>query len=69
MALAVGAALTKVKGLPLREQGGAGLELLSRISLQYQITLLIGLSVAAAVGVSVYLGMSAVDETEETARG
>ncbi len=42
--------------------------LLNRISLQHRITLLIGLTVTVTVGVFVYLGASAVDDTEETAQ-
>ncbi len=39
-----------------------------RISLQHRITFLIGLTAAAAVAVFVYLGISAVDQTEDTAQ-
>ena len=42
--------------------------LLNRIGLQHRITILIGLSVIATVGVFVYLGTSAVGKTEETAQ-
>ncbi len=41
---------------------------MSRIGLQHRITLLIGLTVAGIVAVSVYVGMSAVNDTEETAQ-
>jgi signal transduction histidine kinase len=41
---------------------------LIRISLQHRLTVLIGLTAAAAVAVVVYLGISAVDQTEDTAR-
>jgi hypothetical protein len=42
--------------------------LLSRIGLQGRLTLFIGLTMAVTVGVSVYLGLFAVDETEESAQ-
>ncbi len=41
---------------------------LIRISLQHRITLLIGLTAAAAIAVFVHLGISAVDQTEDTAQ-
>ncbi len=47
---------------------GAIVQMLSGTSLHLRFTLLIGLTVAAIVGVSVYLGVSAVDDTEKTAQ-
>ena len=42
--------------------------LLSRIGLQGRLTLFISITMAVTVGVSVYLGLFAVDETEESAQ-